>query len=90
MTEECIDGLLHQALIASGTPVSDWRPIETAPKDGTRLWLYFPHKQEDDRQCIGWWQEDGANGSYWMDHADSNITDPSHWMPRPAPPTGAS
>lgn len=60
-----------------------WQSIDTAPKDGTRLWLYFPHKCPDDRQLVGWWEN---KYGYWMDHADSNLTDPTHWRPLPEPP----
>ncbi len=63
--------------------MSEWQPIDTAAKDSTRRWLFFPHKQPDDQQCVGWWDDDYG---CWIDYADSNITDPTHWMPLPEPP----
>jgi hypothetical protein len=65
--------------------VSEWQPIETATKDSTRRWLFFPYKHSDDQQCVGWWDDDYG---CWIDHRDSNISDPTHWMPLPEPPDG--
>jgi hypothetical protein len=63
----------------------EWQPIESAPKDGTRLWLFFPTRDEDDQQQVGWWH-DTISGAYWVNHADSDMPEPSHWRPLPAPP----
>lgn len=61
--------------------MTDWQPIETAPKDGTRVltakvggpvgmsfWLTSSEK---------WW--DGLSGH-------SRNSPPTHWMPLPHPP----
>lgn len=69
--------------------MSDWRTIDSAPKDGTRLWLFWPDACEDDRQTVGWWRT-GVHGDYWMDHADSERENPTHWMPLPEPPATPS
>lgn len=65
----------------------DWQPIETAPKDGTRLWLFYPDARADDQQVVGWFVDDLRNGPRWIDHADCREFDePTHWMPLPDPP----
>jgi hypothetical protein len=63
-----------------------WRPIETAPKDGTRLWLYWPKAFLDDRQCVGWWVDDPHEGGRWVDSADQQFDPPSHWRELPPLP----
>jgi hypothetical protein len=69
--------------------MSDWQPIETAPKDGTRILGYFPrnagYASRLDVQPIAWV---GWGGGVWETLGggkplDSEIT---HWMPLPPPP----
>lgn len=69
----------------------NWQPIETAPKDGARLWLFWPLAHVDDQQAIGWWI-DTPTGGYWTDALDCRFEPPSHWQPLPPPPAskGAS
>ena len=60
-----------------------WQPIETAPKDGTKILAYDPDRGGS-CEILYWgswkgkgaWQDDEANGYY----------EPSHWMPLPEPP----
>jgi len=66
--------------------MSEWQPIETAPKDGTPILLgiagphYWPRS--------AWWCLDeerwvvhkGGRFSAWFD------IPPTHWMPLPSPP----
>jgi len=59
-----------------------WQPIETAPKDGTRILTFSPRAPESEKAPIrinewrgrDWWC---TNAEYWP---------PTHWMPLPAPP----
>lgn len=68
--------------------MSEWQPIETAPKDGTDIlaWGPFGHGHlvvsfDDKAEQPGWpWCTlDGPNYS---------LTTFTHWMPLPNPPDG--
>ena len=74
--------------------LTKWRPIETAPKDGTEIFVYGiangelggPDK-EPEIWKVSWlfkyWSLCGAEG-YAV-----NIDNPTHWMPLPEPPHGS-
>lgn len=98
--------------------MSDWQPIETAPKDGTAILLGRVADLDEDDQprpgvvAQGYWQEGCDDGPDVMGYdacwTDSDYTvfsfprsfgaeayrtrgyQPTHWMPLPAPPQGAS
>ena len=58
-----------------------WEPIETAPKDGTKMLTYcsttsFPHQRYDLMFYAGRWRP------LYGGMANS----PTHWMPLPDPP----
>ena len=63
-----------------------WQPIETAPRDGANVLLFFPWNQLGENIVTeGFWLEDFWWTLIWKvspakDHA------PSHWMPMPEPP----
>lgn len=68
-----------------------WRPIESAPKDGTPILV------ENDRgvHCVRWEAEeahgDASFDGWYVDDGKSNLrvlrgTEPTHWTPIPAPP----
>jgi hypothetical protein len=60
-------------------PVSVWRPIATAPRDGTPVDLW--HKIGARLTDLWWAEEDKC----WSDtRSDEEFT---HWMPLPAPPS---
>jgi hypothetical protein len=71
--------------------MSEWKPIESAPKDGTLILLYCP----DDEPCIvvgNYYRDEEMDGEWWL-YADELLTDacpegakPTHWMPLPPPP----
>ena len=78
---------------------SHWRPIETAPKDGTFVILHVPEGLESGQVTIGayWKSEDrAASGRFMKGHWDgwlgmdadilSSWCEPTHWMPVPEPP----
>jgi hypothetical protein len=70
--------------------VDKWRPIETAPKDGTRIILYQPGGDGDDPSRttdIGaWGRWEGASWCWVMTAGDGWVR-PTHWMPLPEKPT---
>lgn len=74
----------------------DWQPIETVPKDGTRVLLHLPSGYV----VLGEWQENRhyRNGKLVHESAEWNwgasvvwlfdAPEPTHWMPLPASPEG--
>ena len=72
-----------------------WRPIETAPKDGTRI-LVCKAKDVDGNpmgdsfglfvQRAEWWEGDGWIVYCSLVHEPQCFFDPTHWMPLPAAP----
>lgn len=62
-----------------------WQPIETAPKDGTRVLLAAPGHLT----MIGSfeaWKTIHAAGPWWWSNGSMITPDPTHWQPLPAPP----
>jgi hypothetical protein len=74
--------------------MSEWQPIETAPKDGTivLVWGYHEDNLEDEDPATRrpwpawvsvqkhiWWLADGLR----------QVKDPTHWMPLPEAPADA-
>lgn len=66
------------------TPADKWMPIESAPKDGTEILLYWQgHMLAFD---VGYWSTD-IGFEAWRDSGGVKFyTDPTHWMPLPAAP----
>lgn len=61
--------------------MTDWQPIETAPRDGTpvvgsELYRFLPYKPEGKRQmkADGRWQR-------WNGYGWENSAPPESWMP---------
>lgn len=66
--------------------MNDWQPIETAPKDGSRILLYWPKTTRIPiKIIIGNWRGDyWSNDLLYFDEEKRNC--PTHWMPLPEPP----
>jgi hypothetical protein len=80
-----------------------WRPIETAPKDGTAVLVMlnvWPGCRNGvAEECNGhntyvaeWWSGERDGAGAWMCYMDSCLDpecpiEPTHWMPLPATPT---
>ena len=72
--------------------MSEWQPIETAPKDGSEFqaWVVNEYHQ--------WWEPrarfvEGSDSFQVFGRVDYDIDDwdyvnaiPTHWMPHPQPP----
>ena len=64
--------------------MSEWQPIETAPKNGTRIIVFRPkaneyiHHISEDRWC--------KIGSTFCWARSNEKMQPTHWMPFPQPP----
>lgn len=71
-----------------------WQPIETAPKDGTRVFVYG-WQYGVSLLGVGYWFQSRTIKELggWICHTlpeqvvSGTFTDPTHWMPLPAPPT---
>lgn len=63
------------------SPEGEWQPIETAPKDGTPILGFISsyYRNKGGQSVILWM--DGQ----WFDNL-AFATEPTHWMPLPAPP----
>lgn len=69
----------------------DWQPIDSAPKDGTRVLLA---NFAEDLETGEWGYYDGPQVAFlnprtglWDDgDYNANITDMNYWMPLPPPP----
>ena len=57
--------------------MSDWQPIETAPKDGTPIWIY-PH------QMCAVWDFGAENWLVWNVPLKADLTIASDWAAKPA------
>lgn len=64
--------------------MSGWMPIETAPRDGTRVLMFETFAG----RCVYPARWIGAPHNIWQRDSGSSMAKPSHWMPIPAPPEG--
>jgi len=67
-----------RALYAEQPAINQWRPIETAPKDGTEVLLFSVF---DIGLC--YWSDEMK---CWTWGAGKKFLNPSHWMPLPEHP----
>lgn len=66
-----------------------WQPIETAPRDGSHILMWF-----DPFPAVGYWAEcdEMEKGGFWCP-SENLISDvvgeyqSTHWQPLPPPPT---
>ena len=80
-----------QLYTAPPAPTEQWMPIETAPKDGSRLILTDGAKVF--RGGFARLESKEHPDAYWMNFDDCDVCHPTHWQPEPAlpaPPQGAA
>ena len=75
-----------QAAIAEDKPGDGWRPIDSAPRDGTVIDVWIGERRTNVRWVkarSGWWRvnPDGSLNEY----GERELT-PTHWRPLPSPP----
>lgn len=64
--------------------MSEWQPIETAPKDGTRILVYGKTWPEI---AVAEWRPTCILPEAWVLHPYcESDAEPSHWMPLPSSP----
>lgn len=67
--------------------MSEWKPIETAPKDGRGFMVYIA-KSDVGPHCFS--PVSRRNDGTWWDDSTSDQIEPikgsTHWMPLPEPP----
>ena len=61
--------------------MTDWQPIETAPKDGTFILVAVPGDVKTHIMLV-WW----VDGWCWDMTNTPIVGTPTHWMPLPASP----
>lgn len=61
-----------------------WQPIETAPRDGTRILLRLSNGEV----FSGWGTEEAGFQKFHADGTDIGWLNPRHWQPLPSPPSG--
>lgn len=69
------------AIAAWNGRASPWMPIETAPRDGTRI-----HIINDRGQFIVEWEDDWWRVENGKMYASLRGDEPTHWQPLPQPP----
>lgn len=66
--------------------MSEWQPIETAPRDGTEVLIYCPPGEHYEGMYTAAY--DTLMGGCWTDNARRTLwpLPATHWMPLPSPP----
>jgi len=78
--------------------MQQWQPIETAPKDGTKIdiWIAGERRTDvrwmwsEDKPHREWWCVEEPDGDWgrmeWCNLGQTYSVAPTHWMPRPKSP----
>lgn len=80
----------------------EWQPIETAPKDGTRIFVWQPdgrwrtnsasHGDRGEHVQVVYWHNPYNSNSegFWVGGTSGRAYRPTHWMPLPSPPSSTA
>lgn len=71
-----------QAVVDMVSGAGQWRPIETAPEDGSEFMTYIPGMEGSDAFDFARWDEE--SGFFWKDKCGFIYV--THWQPLPEPP----
>jgi hypothetical protein len=74
----------HWMRPAPPTATPGWQDISTAPKDGTRVLLWWPYWNHT-RPLVGYWSEGDWHAS---ERLEGSSEQPQGWQPLPPIPTG--
>lgn len=68
--------------------MSEWQSIETAPKDGTVLLLYYPPVggAPFDGWIEGWWFSSPKKIDDGWETIIGTVGEPTYWLPNPGEP----
>lgn len=86
------EAALAAALAVDGLALQGWRPIDSAPKDGSEIWAF-----NGEQARMKWFESDGTEEGYslwiWADElscdVDPSPEQPTHWQPLPQPPAAS-
>jgi len=71
--------------------MSEWKPIESAPKDGSQVIVRFVTDGGDIEVKNAWFGDGWRRVCHWLNHyeyfGNGKVT---HWMPLPEPPDRSS
>lgn len=74
------------ALLETGA--GKWEPIETAPKDGTIVWVFEPAEETPGYQTSAFYGPEPLKWLEWNNGWGRRI-EPTYWQPLPNPPAPA-
>jgi hypothetical protein len=87
----------HEATIRALLTEPQWRTIESAPRDGTRVIVAYPDFVTEAKYGDYRLEDETLNGWHFYDSEDpwysvgfNDYPEPTHWMPLPKAPHGIS
>lgn len=84
---DCMDSISAVLASTAAAPAPEWRPIETAPKDGTWFIAFGPAGTEIVNEPPGCYIGHWKKGRKGWDGFGRVTSYPTHWMPLPSAPT---